>query len=57
MIPIDESVSLIGFFGPQLEYLYCLTHSERLSIWNAATVRVSSTADYTALTATRTRTD
>jgi len=30
----DEAVSKIDFFGPNAEYLYCLTTAEKFSLWN-----------------------
>ncbi|GJJ74582.1 hypothetical protein EMPS_06940 [Entomortierella parvispora] len=30
-----SSINKIGYFGPQSEYIYCLSHMETLSLWNA----------------------
>jgi len=30
----DESISTVGFFGPNFEFLYCITHTEQLSLWS-----------------------
>jgi len=29
------SINKIGYFGPQSEYIYCLSHMETLSLWNS----------------------
>lgn len=31
---IDEAVNKIGFFGPNNEFIFCLTTGERFSIYN-----------------------
>ncbi len=43
VINVDESISQIGFFGPQAEQLCCITHSERVSLWDFDSVRCSFT--------------
>lgn len=30
----------LGYFGPQYEYIYSLTHTETFHVWNAMEVRV-----------------
>jgi hypothetical protein len=32
----QQSVGRIGFFGPQLENLYCISQINTLSLWNIA---------------------
>lgn len=29
----EDSINKIGFFGPQYEYIYCLSHMETFSLW------------------------
>lgn len=32
----DSSIAKLGFFGPDNDFLYCLTHTEDVCFWHAA---------------------
>jgi len=34
---VENSIGTIGFFGQKNELLYCITHTEMLSLWNIET--------------------
>ncbi len=36
---VEQSVSNFGFFGENAQLLWCLTHTETLSLWDLAQVR------------------
>ncbi|KAF1319791.1 Wd repeat-containing protein 89, partial [Globisporangium splendens] len=37
ILNVESAVSKIGFFGPQMENIYCLTGTETLDLWNINT--------------------
>ena len=39
IVNVESAVSKIGFFGSQLENIYCLTGTETLDLWNLQTAQ------------------
>jgi len=38
VINSGSSINRTGYFGPNAEYIYCLTHNETFSLWGASEV-------------------
>lgn len=36
-VNVESAVTTMGFFGPQLDHIYCLTGSETIDLWNVWT--------------------